>query len=68
VIEVPIDTNMIRLGPLLKLAGVGESGGDTKALIAEGGVYVNGERETRRGRQLFPGDLVEADGEEIRVT
>jgi len=49
---------MIRLGQFLKLAGIADSGGDARALIAAGEVTVNGEPETRRGRQLHPGDRV----------
>ena len=58
---------MIRLGQLLKVAGIVDSGGEAKALIAEGGVTVNGEVETRRGRQLHAGDLVAAAGQEVRL-
>ena len=58
---------MIRLGQLLKLAGVRETGGEVKELLAEEGVRVNGESETRRGRQLHPGDVVQAADEEIRL-
>lgn len=65
--EIEIRGESIRLGQLLKLAGVAESGADAKALIAEGGVTVNGEAETRRGRQVRPGDVVVAEGEEIRA-
>jgi ribosome-associated protein len=66
--DVQIDTDMIRLGPLLKLAGVMESGGETKSRIAAGEVRVNGEPETRRGRQLHRGDIVTVGGEQFRVT
>jgi ribosome-associated protein len=65
--DVPIRDETIRLGQLLKLAGVAGSGADAKALLAEGGVRVNGEAEERRGRQLGDGDVVEADGEALRV-
>jgi ribosome-associated protein len=65
--EVKIDGDMIRLGQLLKLAGIVDSGGEAKALIAHGGVVVNGERETRRGRQLHAGDVLKAEGQEVRV-
>jgi ribosome-associated protein len=58
---------VIRLGQLLKLAGVVDSGTDAKALLASGAVTVNGEREERRGRQLHRGDVVGAAGDEIRV-
>jgi ribosome-associated protein len=58
---------MIRLGQLLKLAGVVGAGGEAKALLASVPVAVNGERETRRGRQLHPGDEVQVGGEMLRV-
>jgi ribosome-associated protein len=59
---------MIRLGQLLKLAGLVDGGGEAKALLAGGAVRVNGEPETRRGRQLRAGDEVEAGGERLRVS
>jgi ribosome-associated protein len=58
---------MIRLGQLLKLADVVADGGEAKALLAEGGVTVNGEPEGRRGRQLHPGDAVRWGEAELRV-
>jgi ribosome-associated protein len=63
--EIEIRDDTIRLGQLLKLAGVADSGTDAKALLADGRVRVNGEVETRRGRQIHPGDLVAAEGREI---
>jgi ribosome-associated protein len=64
--EIEISGETIRLGQLLKLAGVARSGGETKTLLV-GGVRVNGAAETRRGRQLQRGDVVEAAGEAVRV-
>ena len=49
---------MIRLGQYLKFANLAETGGQARELIASGMVSVNGEVETRRGRQLHPGDEV----------
>ncbi|HEX8743625.1 MAG TPA: RNA-binding S4 domain-containing protein [Thermoleophilaceae bacterium] len=67
--DVPIRGEMIRLGQLLKLAGVVDGGGEAKELLADGGVSVNGAPETRRGRQLHPGDVVRVgDGLELRVS
>jgi ribosome-associated protein len=66
--EIQIRERMIRLGQLLKLAGVIDSGAEVKSLLAEGAVAVNGEVETRRGRQLHPGDVVAAAGRELRIT
>jgi ribosome-associated protein len=65
--EVRISTDMIRLGQLLKLAGLIDSSGEAKAFLATTPVTVNGEREDRRGRQLRPGDEVQAGGEALRV-
>ena len=60
---------MIRLGQLLQYAGIADSGGMAKQLLADGAVSVNGEPEARRGRQLHPGDLVAVgDEEEIRLS
>ncbi|OFB44203.1 RNA-binding protein [Frankia sp. CcI156] len=57
----------IRLGQFLKLADVVEAGSEVKELLAGGMVRVNGEVETRRGRQLAPGDEVAVAGEALRV-
>jgi ribosome-associated protein len=65
--EIEVRGDIIRLGQLLKVAGLVDSGGEAKAVLAEGGVTVNGEPEARRGRQLRDGDVVEVDGEELRV-
>jgi ribosome-associated protein len=65
---VPIRGQTIRLGQLLKLAGVIDSGAEVKALLQAEAVTVNGERETRRGRQLSPGDIVATATHELRVT
>jgi ribosome-associated protein len=56
--EVSIRGNTIRLGQLLKLADVVDSGGEARDLLEHEEVLVNGERETRRGRQLHGGDVV----------
>ena len=55
--DVPVRDDTIRLGQFLKLANLVESGGEAKPLVAEGAVTVNGEVETRRGRQLVSGDV-----------
>ena len=65
--DVPISGDMIRLGQLLKHAGLVGSGGDARALLETGEVTVNGEPETRRGRQLHAGDLLVAAGQEVRL-
>lgn len=65
--EVQIRGDVIRLGQLLKVAGVAGSGADAKALIASGQVTVNGEPEARRGRQLRRGDVVTVGDASVRL-
>ncbi len=67
-VAVPIRDESIRLGQFLKLANLIESGSDAKPLLADGQVSVNGEVETRRGRQLHPGDEVRLGDEAVRVS
>ena len=66
--DVPIGGDTIRLGQFLKFAGLLDSGGEVKEVIAEGHVLVNGEVDVRRGRQLTVGDVVTIDGRRLRVT
>ncbi|GLZ37843.1 RNA-binding S4 domain-containing protein [Actinokineospora sp. NBRC 105648] len=65
--DIEIRDDMIRLGQLLKLAGVAEDGAHAKDLLDAGEVAVNGEQEFRRGRQVHPGDHVTVGRDEIRV-
>lgn len=59
--------DFIKLGQALKLAGLVESGVDAKFVIQDGLVKVNGETETRRGKKLVAGDMVEYNGETVKV-
>ncbi|MHB8221277.1 MAG: RNA-binding S4 domain-containing protein [Desulfurivibrionaceae bacterium] len=65
--QIAVRDEVIRLGQFLKLAGVVDTGGEAKLRIQEGEARVNGEVETRRGRQLVAGDLVEFGGEVLEV-
>jgi ribosome-associated protein len=65
--EITIEGETIRLGQLLKLAGVVDGGGEVKALLAAVPLYVNDEREARRGRQLRAGDTVRVGEHELRL-
>jgi ribosome-associated protein len=65
--EIAIRGEMIRLGQLLKLAGIVDSGAEIKAFLASQPVLVNGDREMRRGRQLHRGDVVQVADEDLRV-
>jgi len=66
-VDVAIRDEVIRLGQFLKLANLVETGAEAKPLIVEGLVTVNGEVETRRGRQLVKGDVVVLRGQAARV-
>lgn len=65
--DVEIRGEMIRLGQFLKFAGIADSGAEARALLDSGAVTVNGEPETRRGRQLHRGDLVASGEDAARV-
>ncbi|MDD6428108.1 MAG: RNA-binding S4 domain-containing protein [Lachnospiraceae bacterium] len=67
VINIRETDEFIKLGQLLKKAGLVSSGVEAKEVIQNGEVTVNGETDTRRGRKLYEGDVVEYDGEEIKV-
>lgn len=60
--KIAIDTEFIRLDSLLKLAGAFETGGRAKYAVQSGGVKVNGETCTQRGKKLHPGDTAECGG------
>ena len=57
----------IKLGQLLKKANMMSSGVDAKMVILDGLVSVNGEVELRRGKKIYPGDVVTFDGESVKV-
>ncbi len=65
--DLVIRTDYIHLDQALKLAGLAASGGEAKAFVKGGSVSVNGAVETRRGRKLRPGDVVEFDGIVMRI-
>jgi len=61
------EPSTIKLDQFIKLTGIVGTGGQAKALIQDGAVQVNGDVETRRGRKLKPGDVVEFEGESFEV-
>ncbi|MDD6440267.1 MAG: RNA-binding S4 domain-containing protein [Lachnospiraceae bacterium] len=61
------EEDFIKLGQLLKAAGLVDSGVEAKYAIEEGKASVNGEVCTMRGKKIHAGDVVAFGGEEIRV-
>ncbi|WP_303669929.1 RNA-binding S4 domain-containing protein [Selenomonas ruminantium] len=57
--DIEIETAEIQLDQFLKWAGVLPSGGEVKALLAEGLIFRNGEKESARRRKLHDGDVIE---------
>jgi ribosome-associated protein len=64
---VEIRTEFIRLDAFLKFCGAVDTGGHAKELVQDGGVTVNGESCTQRGKKLRPGDTIAAGGIEYEV-
>lgn len=65
--QIKLREEYIKLGQALKAAGLVESGVEAKLEILDGKVKVNGVIETQRGKKLYDGDLVEFDGEQIKI-
>ncbi|HEV7824693.1 MAG TPA: RNA-binding S4 domain-containing protein [Mycobacteriales bacterium] len=66
--EVQVGEDGIRLGQLLKLANLVDTGGAAKEVLEAGDVTVNGRAESRRGAQLKRGDVVALHGQKVRLT
>lgn len=64
---IVIRDEFIKLGQAMKLAGLVESGVEAKIDIQEGFVKVNGEVELQRGKKIYPGDVIEFDGQQVKV-
>lgn len=64
---IRIRDDFIKLGQALKLAGLVESGVDAKIEIQEGFVKVNDVVEVQRGKKIHPGDVIEYNGQQIKV-
>ncbi len=65
---IKLKDDYIKLGQALKAAGLVGSGVEAKALVLDGLVKVNGQVETRRGKKLYDGDLVEYGNNQIKIT
>ena len=60
--EVTIDTEYIKLSQILKLAGIVQTGGQSKILISSGKIEVNGETVKERGKKIRKGDKIKIEG------
>lgn len=67
-IKIRIETNYVQLQQLLKLADLVDSGGQAKIYLNENKVLVNGELENRRGRKLYPKDIIEVSGNLFEIS
>lgn len=65
--EIKLNKEFITLGQLLKVTDFISSGGKAKFMVNELNISVNGERENRRGRKLFSGDVVIIEGKKFEV-
>ena len=66
-VKLRAEDDFIKLGQALKKAGMEDSGVDAKYDIQNGLVKVNGETDTRRGRKLVDSDVVEYNGEQVKI-
>ena len=64
---IQLKEEFIKLGQALKAVGLVSSGLEAKIVIKEGEVSVNGEVEYQRGKKLYEGDLVNFNGETIKI-
>lgn len=65
--SIVLKEDYIKLGQALKACGLVSSGIEAKIEITSGNVKVNGEVDERRGRKLYPGDVVEFNEEKIEI-
>ncbi len=65
--QIEITTDYLKLEQLLKIADIVSSGGEAKLFLQENEILVNGEEEHRRGRKLYPGDLIAIAGKVYEI-
>lgn len=64
---IHLKDDFIKLGQALKLSGLAESGVDAKFAVQNGQVKVNGQTEVQRGKKLYDGDLIEYNGNQVKI-
>lgn len=62
-----LNSEYIKLDQFLKMANIISTGGEAKFYLIENKVLVNGMKENRRGRKLYPGDIVTVEGRKLIV-
>lgn len=65
--EVEIAKEPVELYKILKFEGIVSSGGEAKAVVADGQVLVNGKIETRKRRKIVTGDVIEFRDEKMLI-
>lgn len=65
--DLKITTEYITLQQLLKIENIISSGGEAKYFLSSNEVFVNGELENRRGRKLYPNDVIKVSGKEFKI-
>lgn len=65
--QIKLSEDYIKLGQALKAAGLVSSGVEAKIVIQDGLVCVNGEIDTRRGKKLYGGEVIEYDGQSVKI-
>lgn len=67
IIKIREKDEYIKLGQALKAGGLVDSGVTAKLVIQDGLVNVNGIVETQRGKKLYGGEIIEFEGEQIKI-
>ena len=65
--QIKLSEEYIKLGQALKAAGLVSSGVEAKIVIQDGLVSVDGEIDTRRGKKLYCGEVIEFDGQAVKI-
>ena len=65
--QIKVSEEYIKLGQALKAAGLVSSGVEAKIVIQDGLVSVDGEIDTRRGKKLYGGEVIEFDGQAVKI-
>ena len=65
--DVKITSDYITLGQFIKFVGIISNGAEAKVYLASNDAYINNELDTRRGRKIYPGDVVRVNNQTYKV-